>query len=154
MDLLSYFLKIDPTTAEIVEIEGPPSFKDEKGNPIKMKVRALSQEKMDEIFDRYTTKTIVRDKKKNPIVVNGEVVVKRERNSSKAVRHIVALALVDPDPSNPKLQEHFGCFELPDMIYKLFPKTEDYNYVINEVLRVCGVSNDMEEDDDIELAKN
>ena len=148
---LSYFLRNNEP--KIVEIEAPPTIKDAEGKPVMMQVRELPQEKIDEIFDMYTSKRPERDKRKNPLVVNGEVAMRKDRDASRAVRHLVAEALVYPDLHSEEVQKFFSCFELSEILYKVFPAPDEYQYVVNSVLEVLGLTDDTD-DDDVEKAKN
>lgn len=151
---LSYFLR--KREDQFREFEAPASFKDENGKPIMMKVRILSQEEMDNIYEKYTNKQIARDgKKKSPIVQNGMLVEKQARDYGSAMRHLVAEAIVDPDLKSSEAMEFFDCYDMSEIIYKVFPSSEEYNYVVNKVLEILGLTNDIdEESDDVEKAKN
>lgn len=153
---LDYFLK--KHEPKIVEIKAPESFIDDDGNRIVMKVRVLTQEEIDHIYDNYTRKATAFDgsgKKRKPLVDGGELVVRRERDSSAALRHVVAEALVEPDIKSQVCMEFYNCYDISEILYKVFPLSKDYNYVVTEVLKVLGISNDDEnEEDDFESAKN
>ena len=137
------------------EFEAPSTIKDEKGNPVMIKVRILTQEEMDKIIENYSTKRAARDgKKKTPIVQNGVLVEKQERNYARAMRHIVAEAIVDPDLKSPEAMEFFECYDMSDIIYKAFPTPDEYNHVVNNVLEILGLSNDTDDEDDVKAAKN
>ena len=148
---LAYFLK--KREPKIVEVEAPPTITDENGNPVMMKVRVLTQEELDKIYDNYTTERPERDKRKNPVVVNGNIVMRRDRDNGKALRHLVAEALVFPNLKSEEVQKTFNCYDQSEIIYKVFPTIEEYSYVIRTVLDAIGISDDAEEDD-IENAKN
>ena len=148
---LNYFLR--ENKPEIVEIEAPPTIKDENGKPVMMQVRVLTQEEIDKIFDMYTSKRPEKVKKRNPLVVNGEVAMRKDRDASRAVRHLVAEALVHPDLHSEDVQNFFKCYELSELIYKMFPAPSEYQYVVNSVLEVLGLTDDTD-DDDVENAKN
>ena len=150
---ISYFLR-DNSTPKIVEIEAPSTITDAEGKPVMMQVKVLSQEQIDKIFDMYTTKRTERDKRKNPLVVNGEVAMRKDRDSNKAMRHLVAEALVFPDLHSQEVMDFYKCYELPDLVYKMFPSPDEFQYVTNAVLEVLGIIDDTEEDDDVEAAKN
>lgn len=148
---LNYFLR--DSKPEIVDLEAPSTITDEDGNPVMMQVRVLTQEEIDKIFDMYTSKRPERDKRKNPLVVNGEVAMRKDRDASRAVRHLVAEALVFPDLHSEVIQKHFNCYELSEILYKVFPAPDEYQYVVNSVLEILGLTDDTD-DDDVENAKN
>lgn len=148
---LNYFLR--ENKPEIVEIEAPSTIKDENEKPVMMQVRVLPQEEIDKIFDMYTYKRPEKDRRKNPVVVNGEVAMRKDRDSQRAVRHLVAEALVYPDLHSEEVQNFFKCYELSEILYKVFPAPDEYQYVVNSVLEVLGLTDDTQ-DDDVENAKN
>lgn len=148
---LNYFLR--ESKPEIVDLEAPSTITDEDGKPVMMQVRVLTQEEIDKIFDMYTSKRPERDKRKNPLVVNGEVAMRKDRDASRAVRHLVAEALVFPDLHSDVIQKHFNCYELSEILYKVFPAPDEYQYVVNSVLEILGLTDDTD-DDDVENAKN
>ena len=112
-------------------------------------------EEMDKIIENYSTKRAARDgKKKTPIVQNGVLVEKQERNYARAMRHIVAEAIVDPNLKSPEAMEFFECYDMSDIIYKAFPTPDEYNHVVNNVLEILGLSNDTDDEDDVKAAKN
>ena len=150
---LSYFLR--KPGPRYKEFEAPSTIKDENGNPVMIKVRVLTQEEIDKIIENYTTKQTARDgKKKAPIVQNGMLVEKQERNYNRAMRHLVAEAIVDPDLKSQEAMDFFECWDMSDIIYKAFPTPDEYNYVTNSVLEILGLVNDTEENDDVKAAKN
>lgn len=149
---LKYFLKHrDP---EIVEIKAPDGFVGEDGKPLMMKVRVLTQEEIDHIYENYTTKRTATDKKKKPLVDGGELVVRRDRDSGAALRHVVAEALIDPDLTSDEVMKFYDCYDASMIVYKMFPTTEEFNYVITEVLKALGISGEEDDEDDFEKAKN
>lgn len=154
---LDYFLK--KHEPKIVEIEAPESFVDENGKRIMMRVRILTQEEIDRIYDSYTKKATAFDgtgRKKKPLVDGGELVVRRDRDSGAALRHVVAEALVDPEIKSQVCMEFYNCYDISEILYKVFPLSEDFNYVVTEVLKALGITNDDDEneEDDFESAKN
>ena len=150
---LSYFLR--KPGPQYKEFEAPSTIKDEDDKPVMIKVRVLTQEEIDKIIENYTTKHTARDgKKKTPIVQNGVLVEKQDRNSGSAMRHLVAEAIVDPDLKSQAAMDFFECWDMSEIIYKVFPTPDEYNYVVNKVLEILGLSNDNDDEDDVEKAKN
>ena len=147
---LKYFMR--NTEPEIVTFPGPESFKDDEGNVIQFEVKTLSQEEITEINDNYKHRGIATDKKGNPLAYNGEVIWKTEKDSAKAVRHIIVEALQYPDLKDTKLMEHFHCVDITDMPLKVFWRPEEYQYVVRNVLQIIGMASGPE--DNLEEAKN
>lgn len=150
---LKYFMrKKDP---EIVKVPGPDTFKDENGKVIDLEIKVLPMEKVQEIYDLYTEKTLVVDKEGQPKVnSNGEAIWKVKKNNQKASRHVVAEALQYPNLKDEKLMEYYGCHEYAEMPVKVFSSFDEYNHVLRAVMRAIGLMEKPNEDSDIEAAKN
>ncbi len=91
-------------------------------------------------------------------MAGGEVVYKVEKDNARAVRHILAEALVYPDLKDPKLMEFYGCQDISDMADHVFPKSDEYLHVSKAVMAALGLNVDRFEEDeetgDLEAAKN
>ena len=87
---LRYFMRPEAKEEKIVEVPGPSAIKGEDGKPITMKVKVLHNKRIREINDSYRTRRMATDKKGNPMVANGEVVFKVEKDSARAARHLIA----------------------------------------------------------------
>lgn len=153
---LNYFMR-EPKD-EIVKALGPETIKDENGKVIEFEIKVLSQATLTKINDNYETKSIATDKKGNPLVVNGEVVWKIEKDSARAVRHVIAEALVYPDLKNPELMDFYKCNDISEMPLLVFPKSEEYNHVLKIVYSALGIGDygkdDIKTENDIDEAKN
>lgn len=149
---LKYFMR--PKEEKVVTIPAPERYKDDEGNVIQMEVRILTQEEIQTINDNYKRHGMATDKKGNPIIYNGEVVWKTERDSAKATRHVIVEALKYPNLKDPELMEYYGCLDLTDMPLKVFSSSDEYQYVVKAVLQALGMMAGMDEEDDLEAAKN
>ncbi len=147
---LKYFMHAKQP--EVVTVPGPSSFKDEEGNVIELEVKVLSQSDIQRINDSYRTRKIATDKRGNPIVVNGEVVWQTERDSSRAARHIIVEALQYPDLKDQELMKYYNCVDVTDMPLHVFPKTDDYQQVMEIVMKVLGIT-PTDEEEELEAAK-
>ncbi|MGN0621134.1 MAG: hypothetical protein ACI4I9_04630 [Porcipelethomonas sp.] len=155
MKNLSYFMR--KTEEKIVDVPAPESFRDENGSRIDMEVRVLSTAQIRKIQDHYRKRTIALDKKGNPIVSNGEVVFKTEYDSNKAMRHILAEALVYPSMKDEELMKYYNCYDMADLPLYVFDNMGDYNYVFGAVMTAIGLSGTNEEDkekEELDTAKN
>ena len=92
---------------EIITVPGPSSFKDDEGKVIDLEIRVLSNKEIREINSKYRHRSVATDKKGQPYIANGEVVFKTEKDSERAVRHIIAEALVYPDLKDKALMEFY-----------------------------------------------
>lgn len=154
---LKYFMRPEAKEEQIVTAPGPETIKGEDGKPITLEIRVLHNDRIRQINESYRTRKMATDKKGNPIVANGEVVYKVEKDSAKAARHIIAEALVYPDLKDKELQEFFNCYEAAEMVDKVFPSADEYNQVSRVVLAALGLGPAVEvEDDEKEIsdAKN
>lgn len=150
---LKYFMR--DNTPEIVTAPGPDSFKDESGNVIQFEIKVLTQGEIQKINDAYRQRKIATDKKGNPIVSNGEVVWKVEKDNARATRHIIAEALQYPDLKDEQLMKHYGCVDITEMPLHVFPKANEFEHVLRIVMNALGLG-DFAEDDEktLEEAKN
>ena len=150
---LKYFMR--DNTPEIVTAPGPDSFKDESGNVIQFEIKVLTQGEIQKINYAYRQRKIATDKKGNPIVSNGEVVWKVEKDNARATRHIIAEALQYPDLKDEQLMKHYGCVDITEMPLHVFPKANEFEHVLRIVMNALGLG-DFAEDDEktLEEAKN
>lgn len=154
---LKYFMR--STEPEIVTAPGPASFKDEDGNVIMFEIKVLSQETITKINDNYRKRTMATDKKGNPLVFNGEVIWKTERDASRASRHMIVEALQYPDLKDPDLMAHYGCVDVTDMPMKVFSRADEFSHVSKIVMAALGLGSDIGTEGDpdeknLEDAKN
>lgn len=150
---LKYFMR--DNTPEIVTAPGPDSFKDDKGAPIQFEIKVLTQADIQRINDNYRKRSMATDKKGNPIVAMGEVVWKTEKDSNRAVRHIIAESLVYPNLKDPELMKFYNCADITEMPLLVFPRSDEFNHVSRIVLNALGMGNDVATDDDtVDAAKN
>ena len=153
---LKYFMRPEAKVERIVSAPGVESIVDEDGKPLELKIRVLHNSRIRELNDAYRTRKMATDKKGNPIVANGEVVYKVERDTARAARHIIAEALVYPDMADSELQEFFNCYDKVEMVDKVFPSADEYNHVSRVVMAALGLGPAVEDDDEKEVndAKN
>lgn len=150
---LKYFMR--STEPQVVHAPGPASFKDAEGNVIEFEIKVLSQAKLDEINDGYRRRTIATDKRGNPIVANGEVVYRTEKDNARTTRHMIVEALQYPDLKDPQLMEHYGCHDITEMPRLVFSRPDEYQHVLRIVMNALGLGDEAENDEKLlEEAKN
>jgi len=149
---LKYFMR--STEPKIVTVPGPDSFKDEDGKVIDFEIRVLSQEEINRINEGYRKRGMATDKKGNPLIANGEVVWKTEKDPAKASRHIIVEALQYPDLKDPDLMKHFGCVDFTDMPLKVFPTADEYQHVSRIVMQALGLASAISDEEELADAKN
>lgn len=152
---LKYFMR--STEPEIVTAPGPASFKDEDGNVLMFEIKVLSQETITKINNNYRKRTMATDKKGNPLVLNGEVVWKTERDANRASCHMIVEALQYPDLKDPDLMAHYGCVDITDMPMKVFSRSDEFAHVSKIVMAALGLGPGTDADNDeknLDDAKN
>ena len=141
---------------EIVEVPGIESIKDENGHVVPFKIKMLTKKEIDDIYDKYRTRTMLCDKKGKPIFNRGQAVFDINTDSNRALRRIIVEALVYPDLHNKELMEFFDCYDFSEMPLKVFPNPKEYDQVANIVLSALGILEEENDDSDTEVqeAKN
>lgn len=153
---LSYFMRETAKRQEIIEIPGIDSIRDEKGNVVPFKVKVLTKKEIDDIYDRYRTRTLLYDKKGKPVIDRGQAVFDVSTDSNRALRRVIVEALVYPDLHSKELMDYFECYDYTEMPLKVFPNPKEYEEVANKVLSVLGIIDEGDSDSESEVreAKN
>ena len=152
---LSYFMRETAKKQEIVEVPGIESIKDENGHAVPFKIKMLTKKEIDDIYDKYRTRTMLCDKKGKPIFNRGQAVFDINTDSNRALRRIIVEALVYPDLHNKELMDYFDCYEFAEMPLKVFPNPKEYDQVANIVLSTIGILDEDEDDEsEVQEAKN
>lgn len=150
---MRYFMRNNEP--EIVTAPGPATFKDDEGNQIMFEIKVLTQEEIHKINENYRTHRIATDKKGNPLVQNGEVVFRTERESLKATQHILVEALQYPNLKDPELMQFYNCVDVTEMPMKVFSKADEYDQVLRTVFAALGIGGfEEDESETIDEAKN
>lgn len=148
---LNYFMRPEAKEEKTVFAPGPDSIVGEDGNPLLFEIRVLTNRRIRDINDAYRTRTMAVDSRGNPLVSNGEVVWKVEKDNAKASRHMIAEALVYPDLKSTELMEFYACHDITDMPDLVFPTTDEYAHVSRVVMAALGLgpANEKETDKDV-----
>ena len=149
---LKYFMR--STEAEIVTAPGPKNFKDEEGNVIQFEIKKLTQEEITRINEAYRRRSMATDKKGNPLVANGEVIWKTEKDGARASRHMIVEALQYPNLKDPELMKYYDCVDITDMPLKVFPNADEYQHVTRIVMQALGLAETISDEEDLADAKN
>jgi len=150
---LKFFMR--EVKEEIVTAPAPDTFKDENGKPVELEIRVLSNARIQEIFGSYRHRSVATNSKGSPYIMpNGEVAFKTERDSARAVRHIIAEALVYPNLQDTELMKFYGCVDITDMPLKVFPRADEYSHVNSVVMSALGLGEAQPDDALIDEAKN
>ena len=153
---LSLFMR--DTEEKIVVIPGVDSIRDENGDVVDLEVKVLDNKTIRKIQNLYRKKTVAHDKKGNPLVSGGEIVFKQENDGDKALRHVIAEALVYPNLKDKELQDFYKCYDIADLLLVVFNRPEEYNDVVHRVMIELGMISRADTEDtnekEIEEAKN
>ena len=149
---LKYFMR--NTEPEIVTAPGPDSFKDEEGNVLQFEIRVLTQKQIEDINASYRHRSMATDKKGNPLIANGEIVWKTERDAARASRHLIAEALVYPDLKDKALMDYYKAVDITEMPRLVFSNPEEYQHVNRIVMEARGIISSASDDEELEEAKN
>lgn len=139
---------------EIVTVPGPDTITDDSGKPINLEIKVLDNAEIQKINDAYRKRSIALDKRGNPYIAMGEVVFKTDKDNSRAVRHIIAEALVYPNLKDEKLMEFYKCHDITDMPMLVFPRADEYAHISKAVMAALGLGVGATEDETLEAAKN
>ena len=134
---LSYFMR--STEPEVITVPGPASFKDEDGKVIDFEIKVLSQKEISKINNNYRKRTMATDNRGNPLVLNGEVIWKTEKDSTKASCHMIVEALQYPNLKDPDLMAHYNCVDLTDMPLLVFSRADEFAHVSKIVMAALGI---------------
>jgi len=150
---LKYFMR--EQKEEIVTVPGPSTFVDENGTVIDLEIRVLSSARIQEINDLYQKKSVAIDKKGKPFISpQNEIAFKVTRDNVKASRHMMVEALAYPDLKDPELMKFYNCVDVTEMPVKVFSKADEFAYLSKIILQTLGLSDEPEDDKDVEDAKN
>lgn len=136
----------------IVEIPGIKTFSDEDGNPIPMKVRALTTSDLEIIRKSCRKRKIAKDTRGKPIFQSGVVQYSEEYDNNAMSNEMIAAALVFPDLHDQALRDYYGVNSAAELVPKMFRKVDDYQYIVNQIQEISGITDDA--DEMIDEAKN
>ena len=154
---LKAFMRESVKADEVVTVPGPDTILGENGKPEMLEIKVLSASEIRKINDMYTSRTMATDKRGNPYIHNGQVAFKVLMDTEKATGHIIAEAMVHPNLKDPELMEFFECYDVSEMAYKVFPRTDEFTHINRAVMAVLGISREPDDGDsqrDVEEAKN
>lgn len=147
---LKMFMRPDMKCGDVVDIV----IKDKNGNDMPLKMKRLSQKRISEIRAAYTTTNPVYDKRNQPIIRNGKIMMATERDESAMIRCLITEALVQPPLDDPELMEYYDVLDVNDMPDAVFTQDElvqiitYFNQIVNH-MELDSVSSE-----DVEDAKN
>ena len=149
---LKYFMR--DQKEEIITAPGPDTILDDEGNPLTLEIKVLSAAEIRKIDNNYRKRSIAFNDKGAPYISDGEVVFKVEKDAARAVRHIIAEALVYPDLKDPGLMEHYNCVDITEMPQLVFSKSDEYSHVVRVVFGALGLTPGANDSETLNAAKN
>ena len=115
----------------IMDVPGPPTLKDRKGERVTFRMRVLSEKEIRGIREIYTRRTIVMDKRGVPHCNNaGEVMHSTEVKSEELIAHLLAASIVEPELLSKETREELGCTSVQDVVETVFSGRGEYQYMI------------------------
>lgn len=114
--------------------------KDSNGNPIKWKIKAMTDEQYDALLEKHKTNQIV----------NGELVEKFNRVSWQS--ELIVESVIDPDLRNDKLCTAYGTHDPIEAIRKMLTPGEYLN-LVKQVLAINGYYENYNDDEILNVAK-
>lgn len=154
-DLKFFMRSAEP---EVVTAPGPATFVDDEGKVIEFEIKVLSQSAITKINNAYRKRSIATDKKGNPLVMNGEVVWKTERDANRAAAHMIVEALQYPNLKDPDLMAHYNCHDITEMPALVFSRADEFSHVTKIVMAALGLGPGSEaetsDDETLNDAKN
>lgn len=151
---LNYFLR--KKEAKIVTVPAPESFVDENGNRLEMKIRKLDFSEIQKIQNAYRKDEVPISDSGQPYAnFSNEILVKVNRDSDKALNHLIAEAIQSPDLKSKEARDYYDCHDIAEMPLNVFSEADEYTYVVNMVTEVLGLKKDKTiSEKDVEEAKN
>jgi len=117
---LARFMRPEMKAEKIIDVV----IKDKDGNDMPIKMRRLSQKRIADLREIYRSEEPAYDKKGNPIVQNGKLVM-REKFDMNAYSHMLLVeSLVEPDLNDEELMDFFGVVDVCDMPGAVFTPSE------------------------------
>lgn len=155
---LKYFMRKEMVEEQVVEVPGPATITDEKGEPVILSIKRINRARIDKIYDMYKSTSVAMDKKtKKPYISDGKIVMKETKDYNKALRHIVTEALVYPDLHDEEMMNFYNCVDVTEMPRVMFT-SDEYMDIVEKVQKVLGLISDEaegeEDEEDLEEAKN
>lgn len=148
------FMRAKAKEEEIVNVLAPESFVDENGERIVLKVKRLSTNHVNKIYESYNYPITAKDEKGNPIILNNKVVKDFYTDPEGQINRMIVDALTFPDLHDKELMSFYGCVDVMEMPHAVFASKSEYEYVRNAVLALASTLSGDESDYIYNEAKN
>lgn len=118
MSDLKFFLKGNKKEKETVDFAPTKSLCDDKGNPVKFKIKALSTKENDAIREACTYEVPVKGKPN---------MYRTKMNTSLYIAKMIASSVVFPDLNNKELQDSYGVTTPEELIKEIVDTPAEYD---------------------------
>ena len=143
MGNLKAFLKENKKEKKTTQYPATKSLCDDKGEPLKWTIRALSTKESEAIREACTT----------DVQVTGKPGMYRQKvDSNKLLKKLICAAVVEPDLNSKELQDSYGVLSAEDLIVEMVDNPEEFGNLANFVQQYSGLDETMPER--IKEAKN
>lgn len=143
MSNLSLFLKKNKKVRANTFYAATKSLPDEKGNPLKWEIKALTTTESEDIRTACTTE----------VQIPGKMGMYRPKVDSKLyIAKLIAACVVFPDLNNKELQDSYGVMTPEDLLKEMIDNPSEYNAFAEFVQNYNGMGESL--DDKVEEAKN
>ena len=143
MSNLSLFLKKNKVQKENTFYAATKSLCDEKGNPLKWELKAITTKENDEIRDDCTMEVPVKGKPN---------MFRPKLDTSKYIGKMICACVVEPNLYDKDLQDSYGVMSPDDLLKEMIDDPGEYNKFLAFVQEFNGFDSNME--DKVEEAKN
>lgn len=116
-------------------------FSDDKGKPLKWKIRAMDNERYDMLIEKY----------KKSVIVKEEITEKFDRVGWQS--ELLVESVVDPNLKDASLCQMYGTLDSKELIRKMLLPGEYLN-LVKEVMKINGFYDDYSDDAQLQIAKN
>lgn len=135
---LKAFMRSKAKEEEVVSVYGPESIVDDEGNRVALKVKRLSVNHINKIYDRYNYPCSAKDDRGNVIIRNNRVVKDFYNDMEGYTNRLIVEGLVEPNLHNKELMDFFKCADVMDMPHAVFASKAEYEYVRDVIISLAG----------------
>lgn len=148
-DFKSFMLDSLKTSNEVLTFKGVDTFKDENGVPIPLKFKQISRNEVNEIRNKFKTKTPAIGKDGNYIISGGRIINDVEVDIADFTDELIVKTMVYPNLKDKELMDYYNVYASTELLHKLF-KGKDFEYVDSCSAQAAGLI----EIDENEVIKN
>lgn len=148
------FMRNRAKEEEVVDVLAPETFIDSDGKRVTIKLKRLSTNHINKIFEQYNYTRSAKDEKGNLIIRNNRVVQENYSDFNSYLLRLIVDSLVFPDLHDKELMAFYGCVDVMDMPHAVFASNAEFSYVQDIILQLAGTIAGEEADCIVKEAKN